>query len=239
MAEVDARPHWRDALLLVTLAAVILGGLVHYSSRLGGEGSPDARTGASGSPTSTGNESVSPTSQATAQLEGAPPTDPAAPAAASAGTCWDGRETTSLRLCGLPEGARGLAWVFPSFARDRELCHRAQPNDDSYPVVESYECFQRVLGQPVTVTYDQVSDPGQVERWLLARVGADHRHRLPGAHGGRAVFTDDVNRPARITGTYARFPYVVSVYAATPRAAARAWEALVVQRPTQAIRGSA
>ena len=41
--------------------------------------------------------------------------------------------------------------MFPSFARDRDLCHRAQPNDDSYPVVDSYECFQRAMGQPVTV----------------------------------------------------------------------------------------
>ncbi len=239
MAEVGARPHWRDALVLVTLAVVILGGLVHYSSRLGGADRPAAGAGATEGATSTGTEPQAPSSQATAQLEGAPPTDPSAPTPLTAGTCWDGRETTSLRLCGLPEGARGLAWVFPSFERDRGLCHRAEPNDDSYPVQESYECFQRVRGQPITVTYDEVRDPAQVDQWLVARVGADHRHRLPGAHGGRSVFTDGVNRPARITGTYARFPYVVSVYAATPRAAARAWEALVQLRPSQTIRGTA
>ena len=164
MAEVGARPRWRDALVLAVLAAVIVGGLIHYGRDLGADDTPSA--GATKSPSA----STSPTAQATAQLEGAPPTDPAAPSSPTGGTCWDGRETASLKLCGLPEGARGLEWVFPSFADDRAYCHRARPNDDSYPVVESYECFQHALGKPVTVTYDQVKDPGQVEA-LAARTG--------------------------------------------------------------------
>ena len=113
------------------------------------------------------------------------------------------------------------------------LCHKAEPNDDSYPVVESYECFQQALGQPVTVTYDQVQDPEQVERWLA---GAARRTStaasIPGAHGGRCIFSDGANRPARITGMYEQFPYVVSVYAASPQAASRAWRKIVRQRPT-------
>jgi len=228
---VGARPRWRDALVLAVLSAVIVGGLVHYGRGLGGDDAPTA--GGTKSPST----SASPTAEATAQLEGAPPADPAAPPSPTGGTCWDGRETTSLRLCGLPEGARGLAWVFPSFADDRALCHPARPNDDSYPVVSSYECFQQALGQPVTVTYDQVKDPGQVERWLLARIGKEHRHLIPGAHGGRCIFKDGVNRPARVTGMYEQFPYVVSVYAASPQAANRAWRLLVRQRPPEEIRG--
>jgi hypothetical protein len=229
MSEVDTRPRWRDALMLAVLSAVIIGGLVHYSAAL----DRDEPAGATASPAAT----QAPTAEATAQLDGAPPTDPAAPRPSTGGTCWDGRETASLRLCGLPEGARGLAWVFPSFADDRGLCHPARPNDDSYPVVESYECFQRALGQPVTVTYDEVKDPEQVEDWLLARVGPEHRHEIPGAHGGRCIFKDGDTRPARITGMYERFPYVVSIYAASPQAASHAWKMLVRQRPTQTIRG--
>ena len=231
MADVGTRPRWRDVLLVAVLSAVIVGGLVHYSTAL--DGDAPAAKGVTEGPTAT----QSPTGAATAQLDGAPPSDPAAPPPPNGGTCWDGRETTSLRLCGLPDGVRGLAWVFPSFAKDRALCHRARPNDDSYPVVESYECFQHALGQPVTVTYDQVKDPGQVEDWLLARVGPQHRHEIPGAHGGRCIFKDGATRPARITGMYDRFPYVVSVYAASPQAASHAWKMLVKQRPTQKIRG--
>jgi hypothetical protein len=231
MSEVGARPRWRDALALAVLAAVIVGGLVHYGRGLGDDDAPTA--GSPASPSASG----SPSGEATAQLEGAPPTDPAAPPAPSGGTCWDGRETAALKLCGLPEGARGLAWVFPSFARDRDLCHKARPNDDSYPVVESYACFQHALGRPVTITYDHVQDPRQVEHWLAARLGNKHRREIPGAHGGRLVFSDGANRPARITGMYVRFPYVVSVYAASPQAAIRAWRTIVRQRPPQMIRG--
>jgi hypothetical protein len=230
MSEVGTRLRWRDALVLAVLAAVIIGGLVHYGRALGGRDEPVA--GGHGS----SSADASPTSGATAQLDSAPSADPGA-RPATRRTCWDGRETSALRLCGLPEGARGLAWVFPSFARDRLQCHKARPNADSYPVVESYECFQRALGQPVTVTYDQVQDPAQVERWLLARLGAQHRREIPGAHGGRCIFKDGATRPARITGMYERFPYVVSVYADSPQAASRAWKVIVRQRPTESIRG--
>jgi hypothetical protein len=231
MSEVGGtRPRLRDAVVLAVLAAVIIGGVVHYGRGLGRD---EPVAGGHRSPSA----GASPSSGATAELDSAPPTDPGAQSAATGGTCWDGREASSLRLCGLPAGARGLAWVFPSFARDRLQCHKARPNADSYPVVDSYECFQRALGQPVTVTYDQVKDPGQVERWLLARLGQNHRREIPGAHGGRCIFKDGASLPARITAMYERFPYVVSVYAASPQAASRAWKMIVQQRPTQAIRG--
>ena len=232
MTEVGARPRWRDALVLAVLAAVIIGGLVHYGRGLGADDEP-AASGGSRSPSA----STSPTGEATAQLEGAPPTDPGDPPSPKGGTCWDGRETASLRLCGLPEGARGLAWVFPSFGADRGFCHQARPNGDSYPVVQSYACFQQALGAPVTVTYDQVKDPAQVEQWLLARLGKKHRIKIPGPNGGRYIFKDGVSRPARITGMYEQFPYVVSVYAANPQAAVRAWHKIVRQRTPDHIRG--
>ena len=228
---VGTRPRRRDALVLAVLAAVIIGGLVHYGRGLGGGDKPTASGPESPS------ASTSPTAEATAQLEGSPPTDPATAPSPTGGTCWDGREIAALKLCGLPDGARGLEWVFPSFARDRDLCHKARPNDDSYPVVESYACFQQALGQPVTVTYDQVQDPQQVEHWLVARLGTKHRRDIPGAHGGPCVFRDGASHPARITGMYEQFPYVVSVYAANPQAAIRAWRKIVRQVPPEMVRG--
>ena len=219
----------RDALLVLAVAAVIVAGLVHYGRGLGDDDASVA-----------GSSERSPSAEATAELEGAPTTDPAAPATPATprgGTCWDGRATTSLKHCGLPDGARGLAWVFPSFAEHRAECHRARPNDDSYPVVESYECFQTALGKPVTVTYDLVEDPARVERWLLARIGADRMREIPGPNGGRCIFKDGRTSPARITSMYERFPYVVSVYAESPQAASRAWRRLVEQRAEDQIRG--
>jgi hypothetical protein len=231
MAEPAARPRWRDALVLTVLAVVIVGGLVHYGRGLTDDDSPTS--GAVREPA----DRSSPSAEATAELESGPPSDPESPPPPSGGTCWDGRETTSLKLCGLPEGPRGLAWVFPSYAEERVLCHKARPNSDSYPVLESYVCFQRALGQPVTVTYDRVEDPARVQRWLLLRVGPDHMRTVPGPNGGRCIFKDGRSEPARITGMYQRFPYVVSVYADTPQAASRAWRVLVEQRPEQEIRG--
>jgi hypothetical protein len=136
-----------------------------------------------------------------------------------------------------PTALAGWSGCSRRFARDRLQCHKARPNVESYPVAESYACFQRVLGQPVTVTYDQVKDPREVEHWLLVRLGAAHREELPGAHGGRCLFKDGVSRPARITGIYERFPYVVSVYADSPQAANRAWTVIVQMRSTERIRG--
>jgi hypothetical protein len=231
MSEVGTRVHWRDTLAVAALAVVLVGGLVHFAQGMGDDRRPAARDSHGGS------TQAGPSGEATAQLEGAPASDPTSPAAPTGRTCWDGRETTGLRLCGLPEGARGLSWVFPSFGRDRDQCHRAQPRADSYPVVESYECFQRARGQAVTVTYDRVGDPARVEQWLEAHVGAAHRLEIPGPQGGRSIFKDSAARPVRITGTYERFPYVVSVYADSPRTATLAWTQLVLQRPEEQIRG--
>jgi hypothetical protein len=226
VADVGTRSRWRDTAVLAALALLLVAGLVYYGHGMTDE--PSASPGPS---------STSPSPRAQARLDSAPPADPTAPAPPAQGTCWDGRPTTSLSLCGLPAGARGLSWVFPSFAEDRPLCHRAAPRTDSYPVVESFECFQRSLGQPVTITYDLVDDVEQVESWLLQRLGEQSMREVPGAHGGRCIFRDGDASPARITAMYEKFPYVVSVYATSPQAAAGAWRKIVRQRPPQYVRG--
>jgi hypothetical protein len=236
MSEGAARARWRDALVLAVLAVVILAGVIHYGRGLAEEDDPGA-SGTAG-PQLSAAPSASPSAQETAQLENGESTDPTSPPVVpTGGTCWDGRATASLRLCGLPEGARGLAWVFPSFAKNRPFCHKAPRNEDSYPVVESYECFQHAAGRPVTVVYDQVPDPERTENWLLARLGRQHMHKIPGPNGGRCVFTDGRSRPARITAMYDRFPYVVSVYSESPQAAKAAWKRLQFRDESQ-IRGT-
>ena len=226
MADVGTRSRWRDALVVGALAVLLASGLVYYGRSMVEEPRATPDDTSSSSPP-----------RAQARLDSAPPADAADPAPTTAGTCWDGRPTTALSLCGLPEGARGLSWVFPSFASDRPVCHRAAPKPESYPVVESFECFQKALGQPVTITYDLIEDVDQVEDWLLERLGQDSMREVPGAHGGRCIFRDGRSRPARITGMYEKFPYVVSVYAMNPKAAAGAWRQIVRQRPPQYVRG--
>jgi hypothetical protein len=243
-----ARPRWRDALVLTLLAVVIAGGLVHYGRDVLADRRTDTARPTSGTsavrspaPSASSAPAPSPSAEETAELESAPPTDPASPppAPARGGTCWDGRAAASLRLCGLPDGARGLEWVFPTFAEQRFDCSRAARNPDSYPVRLSYECFLRIAGQSVTVVYDQVDDPAATERWLLSRLGRDAMRELPGVgqHGGRCLFSDGRNTPARVTTAYEHFPYVVSVYADNMRVARAAWADLVRMRAEDKIRG--
>lgn len=245
-----ARPRWRDALVLTLLAVVIAGGLVHYGrdvldDRADDTARPTSGTSAVRSPAPSAAPSSapapSPSAEETAELDGAAPTDPASPppAPARGGTCWDGRAAASLKLCGLPDGARGLEWVFPTFAEQRFDCRRAERNPDSYPVRLSYECFLEIGRQPVTVVYDQVDDPAATERWLLSRLGPDAMRELPGAgkHGGRCLFADARNSPARVTAAYEHFPYVVSVYAGSMPVARAAWGDLVRMRAEDRIRG--
>lgn len=239
-----ARPRWRDALVLTLLAVVITGGLVHYGRDVLADREADTAqpTSAVRSPApSASAPAPSPSAEETAELESAPPTDPASPppAPARGGTCWDGRAAAALKVCGLPDGARGLEWVFPTFAEQRYDCRRAARNPDSYPVRLSYECFLRIGRQPVTVVYDQVDDPAATERWLLSRLGRDAMRELPGAgeHGGRCLFTDARNSPARVTAAYEHFPYVVSVYADSMPVARAAWGDLVRMRAEDRIRG--
>jgi len=233
MAEMSKRPRWVDTLLLVVLAVLLVVGLVYYGRDMMDEPStaPDVS-----SSTSTASPSPSATSESPSPTE-ATPTSTATPTPTVAATCWDGRPAASLSECGLPEGRRGLAWVFPSFVRDRPFCHPAEPKPDSYPVVVSFECFQQALGQPVTINYDQAQDVDRVRAWLLQRLGQQSMHKLPGAHGGRLIFKDGQRSPARITGMYAKFPFVVSVYAVSRPAAVRAWRSIIRQRPPQFVRG--
>ena len=226
MAEVGTRSRWRDTVIVGALALLLAAGLVYYGHRM-----TDEPASAPDKSSSTPHHTPRPSWTARRRPIRPPRRPPT-------GTCWDGRPTTALSLCGLPDGARGLAWVFPSFAKDRPFCHRAEPKPDSYPVVESFECFQRLPRQAGHdhLRPDRGRRPGRGLAAPAARQGEHARGaRAPTAAGASSATVS--SRPARITGMYERFPYVVSVYAVSPQAAAHAWRQIVRQRPPQFVRG--
>jgi hypothetical protein len=228
MAGDPSRPPWRDAALVALLAVVLVAGLVYYGVRLSQEAGSDPAA----VPTpSVAPETIEPSpglSPAASPTE-APPLHP--------GTCWDDAPTPDVGQCALPTGVAGLEWVFPEFDPQRSQCRENPNTDRSFGVELSWVCTERALGREVLISYDQVSDIDEVDAFMHASVPAGQVVEIPGANGGRCVATDTAKRPARITGWYERFPYVVSVFAPTRASAERAWKALVVQRPAQAVRG--
>lgn len=231
----SARPRWRDALMLTVVAVAMVVGLVHYGTGLSDDPSanPSAPVGSTTSVGGTPTGSPEPSAPATTSQD-AEPTVPAEPTEPGRATCWDGTRTDQLEQCTLPRGARGLSWVFPSFSPYG--CHRTSDTTE-YAVVLSYECFNTVRGNAVTITYDHVSDLPAVEEWFEGSYGVGHRIELPGADGGRYVFKDAAGNPARISGLYGSYPYVVSVFAPDKQTMQLAWDKLVLQRPAKHVRG--
>ena len=121
----------------------------------------------------------------------------------------DGREIAALK----PRAARrrprsgvGVPVVRPPTAT---LCHKARPNERQLPRGRSpYACFQQAMGSARhRHLRPGAGHPQQVEHWLVARLAPSTAGTSPpGAHGGRCIFSDRANRPARITGMYETVP---------------------------------
>jgi hypothetical protein len=226
----SARPRSWDALLLVAVAMVLLGGAVYYG--VGVFRDTRSSAGEQLRPTSSDSDPTPVPTQATEPTEPTAPTESSRP-----GTCWDGQATASLATCPLPSGDAGLAWVFPSFDPASPQCRPAPLEDRAYAVTRSYTCTERVDGRRVTVAYDEVVDPAQLASWMVTKAGADRVTAVDGARGGRLVMDDTAGRPARITSVYARLPWAVSVFAPDAATARDAYDRIVRQRAPQAIRG--
>ena len=213
--------------------AVIVGGLVHYGRGLGDDDA--GRPAAPGAPRPAPHRAA----EATAQLEGAPPTDPAAPPAprpvAPAGTA---ARPPRSGCADCPTGRaawRGCSRRSPATA---PCATRPARTTTATPSSSPTSASSSALGQPVTVTYDQVKDPEQVERWLLAAARPGPPHGDPGRprrplhlQGRREPAGADHRRCTSGSPTSSR---------STPRARrplAEPGRSIVRQRPPQTIRG--
>lgn len=223
------RPRWRDVALVTLVAAVLVTGLVYFGQQMQSSDAPGDTDVAT-----TPSASVTPTPPPSPDVS-VEPSGPGGLAAPATVLCWDGRTSSTVGRCGLPQGPEGLAWVFPSFSATQDRCRPASRAPE-YAVIASYECFETIGDTPVTITYDQVTDLDATMRWFNTDLDAE-RTPLPGADGGRLRYTDVTALPVRISGTYLSYPYVVSVFAPTRHLALRAWRSLVQHRPPQSVRG--
>jgi hypothetical protein len=244
-----ARTRRRDWAYVAVLALVLVSGLVYFGRGL--DGAPRAN----GEPTSgetarlQSSETSDPASPQATSPAPAPTTEPSTPSvapspeatpestppAAPPVTCWDGSSAGERSSCTQPTGVQGLEWVFPSLDHVLASCNRARPgSQDDYAVSLSWVCFATAGGEPVTVTYDLVDDPGEVRTWMERRVG---RAGVT-TQGGRSMMRDVDQEPVRFTAVYDRFPYAVSVFAPTRAAAVAAWQSLVEMRPARSVTGA-
>lgn len=243
MSDDPSRPRSWDALLLVAVAIVLLGGSVYYGVGVfrdtrSSAGEQLRPTSSDASSDASGDAGPTPVPTEPSPAEPTEPTEPTAPTEPSRpGTCWDGQVTASLATCPLPSGDAGLAWVFPSFDPQSPQCRPAPLEDRAYAVTRSWICAERVGGRRVTVAYDEVVDPSQLASWMVAKAGAERVTAIDGARGGRLVMDDTAGRPARITSVYARLPWAVSVFAPDAATALAAYDRIVRQRAPQAVRG--
>lgn len=205
----------RHPWLVGLLAAVAIGavvGAVFVVRSLGGGGDdsdaePTERPSAAGSSTRT-------------------PGPTAAPAAAV--SCWDGSAADQVAQCSRPEGAAGLAWVFPRLADQK--C--GAPTQAGPGVALRILCVDRLAdGTRVQVGYYQ---------WQSVRAGI-------GFYDGQGLSRSDEGEVHRWTGRsgdtvksallYAHAPFSLTV--TLPAAAQDAPDApaLIAVRPPEQLRG--
>jgi len=102
---VDHDRHWVWAVLGGVVAIAIFAGGGVWLLSGSGEEEPAAAEPTSAAPSEPESAPASPSSTPVAA------SPPAAPA-----RCWDGAEAPTVAECSLPEGAAGLAWLFPQVA---------------------------------------------------------------------------------------------------------------------------
>lgn len=175
---------------------------------------------------------------------GGPSGDPDSPNNAATGvenggaTCWDDTPVEDISECSEPEGLAGLAWVVPSMDLDDPTCY--EKVDDIEPgKTLVYVCPFLFRGAAGTIRYSE---------WETAATATEHYREEFAAEPRRVVSLHAVPRWLwrmdertdeglfRMTTSYVRWPFSVSIAAST-RAAREAAYRQITFRPESQLTG--
>ena len=152
-------------------------------------------------------------------------------AADGTATCWDGEQVEAVDACTRPRGTDGVAWVFPSFDRDRLECVDELVAHPEYTRPTMWTCAQAVGGRAVEVTYSEVTGVQDALRFLDRLHGPDARSTGPATYSWTATPTPG---GAWVASLLLRdLPFSVTVTAAQRSDAVRALERRVRVRPAE------
>jgi hypothetical protein len=204
-----SRHPWLVGLLAAVALGAVIGVVAVVRSLVGGD-DPDAER------SDAATESSSPTQQPT-------PSTPPTPAV----RCWDGSAAEQVSQCSRPDGATGMAWVFPNLAGQK--C--GAPTQTGPGVVLRILCVDRLAdGTRVQVGYYQWQSVGDG----IAFYNGQGLTRAD--EGGFLRWTGGSGANTKSALLYAHAPF--SLTATFPGAQAAAVEAeTLVLRPPDQLRG--
>lgn len=145
--------------------------------------------------------------------------------------CWDGVEQPRAD-CAQPTGAAGLRWVFPQFRPHSHRCHRLKRPSGPSKRPTQWNCSASFRGTRVMVVYSQSSTPQRGLKYFRTRYASVEERRS--ANRQRATWRVDApNSRGRfqVSSSYLRFPYAVTVTAASVKLRESALDELVDFRP--------
>lgn len=153
--------------------------------------------------------------------------------------CWNGEDATTASDCPKPQGAEGMAWVLPSFRPDRLDCVDELELHPEYNRPVMWTCDQVVDGQPVSLTYSQVTGQRAALRYF-DKLHGDTRVATRTSDDRSEIFLWAPSAAPDGTWTASLLlrdaPYAVSVVAPTSQDAAGVLERKVRVRPPGARR---
>jgi hypothetical protein len=219
------RQPWLVAVLAAMAVVALVGGVLVVLDLVRDDGpGGDPAAVRSGRPTGSASPSDQPTPAPTTA-----PTTPVAPAV----RCWDGSSAERVADCSRPDGAAGLAWVFPNLAGQK--C--GDPTQTGPGVVLRVLCVDRLAdGTRVQVGYYQWQSVRAgiafYEGQGLARADSGGVLRWTGASAG----PPDIAKTAAL---YGNAPFSLTVTLPANAAPAADDDRIFALRPPEQLRGEA